>query len=197
MPSNTKDPRNRRHDQVSCISAVFFLTFLFMTTGFLLLSHNVSADSAVETSGTLEELGAEERDARIKMLLERGDRYREEKNYEVARGVYEEVFLLASNNQEASARIDLLKRLMQNEGQSEDQRASRLYEDEIKARLGAYQEEADERLKEKKWGRARLALEKLLLLDPLNEKARALHQELKRAAREAREPDLSKLTNQK
>ena len=131
-----------------------------------------------------EELNANERSDLVKGLLEEGDRYVEKKNYNLANAAYESVFLLEPNHGEASDRIDWLKKRMLREGRSEAELITRVYDAEIEARVKRYLEEAKQLVAEGRLAQARFTLEKLLLINPLNEEARNLYQEL--AGRESK-----------
>src|SRR3989338_9308247 len=156
---------------------------LFLWIGLLSLSIflNISSIEAtgIPTSSTVvEELNPKEKQSMADQLLAEGDRYMEEKNYDLANATYESVFLLDPNHREASKRIDRLKKQMKKEGKSEAGLVTRVYDAEIDMRVRQYLKEAKESMANHKWGKARFTLQKLLLINPLNEEARKLYAEV-------------------
>ena len=129
----------------------------------------------------IEELNDEERRQMVIEYLKEGDRYFDQKDYDASGAAYEQVFLLEPQNVIASERIDRLKKQMLKEGKSETALIGRVYGTEIEARTRFYWTQASRLLKEGKKGQARLALEKLLLLDPLHKEARRMYEEIKKA----------------
>ena len=138
----------------------------------------VFADASSPT--VLEELSPEEKQTMIQELLREGDQYRIQKSYNLANAAYEEVFTLEPNHPIASRRIDELKKQMLREGKHETQIVEGMYGGEINMRTQQYRAQADAFLKEGKLGQARLTLQKLLLLDPLDDQAQKKYQELSR-----------------
>lgn len=114
----------------------------------------------------------------IDQLLREGDQHLATKNYNLANQTYESVFLLEPNHQVASKRIDRLKKEMLGEGRSEAELVARVYDTELQERIGQYLEHARELTRKGKWGQARFALQKLLLLNPLHEEANRLYREV-------------------
>ena len=143
------------------------------------LSAGLIEATGVPTSSTVaEELNPKEKQSMADQLLVEGDRYMEAKNYDLANATYESVFLLDPNHREASKRIDRLKKQMKKEGKSEAGLVTRVYDAEIDMRVRQYLKEAKESMANHKWGKARFTLQKLLLINPLNEEARKLYAEV-------------------
>jgi tetratricopeptide (TPR) repeat protein len=141
----------------------------------------VFAEATAHPKAT-EELTTPEKQGMIQELMAEGDRYSDEKNYNLANAAYESVFLLDPENQDASARIDRLKKRMLKEGKLETELVTRVYDSEIDARVRTYLSQAKEFIKTGRMGQARLALQKLLLINPLHEEAGKLYQTLSREA---------------
>ena len=135
------------------------------------------ADTAAHPKVT-EELTPTEKQGMIKELMAEGDRYADEKNYNLANAAYESIFLLNPEHQGASERIDRLKKRMMKEGKSETDLVTRVYDSEIDMRVRAYLKQAKEFMEAGKIGQARLALQKLLLINPLHQEAEKLYQKL-------------------
>ena len=143
--------------------------------------------AAAETHSKLtEELTASEKQNMIRELMAEGDRYSEEKNYNLANAAYESIFLLDPTHQNASERIDRLKKRMMKEGKSETELVTRVYDSEIDIRVRAYLKQAKQFIAEGKLGQARLTLQKLLLINPLHEEAQKLYQKLNQELSEGR-----------
>jgi tetratricopeptide (TPR) repeat protein len=132
-----------------------------------------------------EELRASEKQSMIQELIAEGDRYLEEKNYNLANAAYESIFLLDPNHEGASERIDRLKKRMIKEGKSETDLVARVYDSEIDIRVRTYLERAKDHIKNGRISQARFALQKLLLINPLHEEAERLYQELNQKLQEA------------
>ena len=126
----------------------------------------------------VEELSKEEKETMIKQLLEEGDRFAQQKEYNLANASYESVFVIIPDHVEASKRIDQLKKVMMKEGVSETQLVTRIYDEEIEMRVKHYMTDAKEFMKRGKYAQARFNLQKLLLISPLDEEASKLYKEV-------------------
>ena len=150
--------------------------WIFLCAAFMI---NMISFAFAETHSKLtEELKPSEKQGMIKELIAEGDRYSTEKNYNLASAAYESVFLLDPTNQNASDRIDRLKKRMMKEGKSETDLVGRVYDSEIDIRVRTYLKQAKEFIADGKPGQARLALQKLLLINPLHEEAEKLYEKL-------------------
>ncbi len=126
----------------------------------------------------VEELSKEEKVSMMKQLLAEGDRLVERKDYNLANATYESIFLIKPGHIEASKRIDRLKKIMVQEGVSETQLVTRVYDQEIEIRVKQYLNQAKEMMKAGKLAQARFNLQKLLLIDPLHDEAGKLYKKL-------------------
>lgn len=152
---------------------IFLCLATILASGSDMLSLAAMSDSKV-----IEELTPAEKQSMIQELMAEGDRYADEKNYNLANAAYESVFLLDANHQGASDRIDRLKKRMMKEGKSETDLVTRIYDSEIDIRVRTYLKQAKELMESGKLGQARLALQKLLLINPLHDEAAKLYRKL-------------------
>ena len=125
-----------------------------------------------------EELSVSEKQAMIKELLIEGDRYVQERNYNLANAAYESIFLLEPEHTGASQKIDKLKKQMLKEGKTETELVTRVYDSEIDMRVKTYLAQAKEYMASGQLGRARLALQKLLLINPVHQEGQTLYKQL-------------------
>lgn len=140
------------------------------------------AETSAASMKVLEELSPSEKKEMINSFLKEGDELVDVKEYDQANAAYERVFILDSNNMEASKRIDHLKKQMLAEGKSETELVTHVYDAEIEARVHYYWIRAKTLVEQKKWGEARLTLEKILLLSPMHSEAQKLYKEVKSKA---------------
>lgn len=159
-------------------SLFFFLIMMTLNT-LPYLSFSATENESNDVRKLASEYTKEERRKYAQELLDLGDELFEQKNYDYALSAYEQVFLFEPENQKASAKIDILRKQMKKEGKDETGILKGVYEEEAKERARTYWTQLQEYLKQEKYGQARLALEKILLLDPLNEQAQKLYEELK------------------
>lgn len=177
MPQN---PKPGKQNIQAC--AWIFLCLIATNLNFINMVSLASADEHLKVT---EELTASEKQSMILELLAEGDRYSDEKNYNLANATYESIFFLDPQHQGASERIDRLKKRMMKEGKSETELVTRVYDSEIDMRVRTYLKQAKEFMNTGKIGQARLTLQKLLLINPLHEEAQGLYQELDPEAQEA------------
>ena len=168
---------------------LFVLGLTVLTMSNCLWSGAMLFAEAVTDVKVIEELDHEEREREIERLLVLGERYEEMKQYDLAGDAYETIFLLDADHNEASQRLDRLKKTMLKEGKAEREIVGGMYEAEIDSRRNVYWSELEKLVSHKRWSQARFTLEKILLLDPLNQEATKMHMELKQAALEGREPN--------
>ena len=121
-----------------------------------------------------EDLLPKEKKLQIKTWLERSQTYLQINQFDEALLAAEKVFRLDPENREASRLIDQIKEEARKQGKDESLFLQDLYQEEIQTRIRHYQEQAESWLKAGKPGAARLALEKILIFDPNNSRARRL-----------------------
>lgn len=154
---------------------------LLAAISMMIYSEPMIMDSFAEQSQVerlAREFSEEEKQKQITELLLLGDQLVENKDYNRANEAYEQVFLLDPENIKASAKIDVLKKQMMQEGRDEASVVSKVYDEEIQERIRRYWEEIRENLRQKKIGRARLGLQKILLLNPMDRQAKELYEQL-------------------
>lgn len=155
------------------------LTVLLAVSSQTLLPTNLKADPDPAKIRELEaEFSKEEKNRQVKDLIMLGDQLIEMKEYGRALDAYEHVFTLEPENTRASAKIDLLKKQVEREGKAEAGVVGGVYDEEIQNRIHQYMSETKEYLQTEKIGRARLSLQKILLLDPFHKEAQALLNQL-------------------
>jgi len=133
---------------------------------------------AFETKVT-EEFTSEETSMAISTWLERSRALLYAKQYEQALLAAERVFLYDQGNIEASRLMDQIKKMARDAGHEQSLIMQQRYEDEIQTRVKQYHIQAKTWMESGRWGAARLAIEKILLLDPKDREATQLYEEIK------------------
>ncbi len=110
----------------------------------------------------------------IRTWLERSRGFLEINQFEEALWCAEQIFLLDPENREASRLVDQIKQKAQSQGRDEELFLGELYKQEISTRIQQYLRQAETSIREKKWATVRFAIEKVLILDPQNAKAKSL-----------------------
>jgi tetratricopeptide (TPR) repeat protein len=131
--------------------------------------------------GIPEEMSAEEKPLAIKTWLERSQGFLHVNQFEEALHAAEQVFLLDPQNLEASRLVDEIQRKARALGKEESLFAASLYQEEIQRRIQRYRREAEAALEARRYSAARLAVEKLLLLDPKNREGETLLKKIEKA----------------
>ena len=158
------------------VVAHFFLAFVLVQT----LTPGVvwAEDRDLETRKVVEELTESEKQEVIEELFNAGDEYVRHMEYDRANAAYEGVFLFDAEHIEASKRIDGLKKKMLSEGKEERKKMSAVYDAEIEVRVRLYWIKVEKYIAEGRLSRAKFTLEKILLIDPLDQRAKALYDQL-------------------
>ncbi|MFZ5802091.1 MAG: hypothetical protein ACOY3K_03140 [Candidatus Omnitrophota bacterium] len=142
------------------------------------LDLEISRAKESEMPRTLEEMSAEDKQDMAKTWLERAQTLFEIREYDQAMLAAEKVFLYEAGSVKASELLDRIKKKAIQEGKGESLLLSRIYEDEMEIRSEMYLAQAKRWMSAKRWGGAKLALEKILLLDPENREALRLYQQI-------------------
>lgn len=121
-----------------------------------------------------EEVPSSRKSLQIKTWLERSRGFLEVGEFDEALQAAERVFQLDPENPEASRLVDEIQEKAREEGREEDRILQEVYQQEIDARIQRYTQQAEADIRERRWGAARFAIEKLLTLDPKNAKGRKL-----------------------
>ncbi len=125
-----------------------------------------------------EELDSQEKSLAVKTWLERGQGFLQMNRFDEALQAAEQVFLLDPGNLEASRLVDEIKKNAREQGKEESVFVQSLYQEEIDRRIERYKEQASAALESHHYASARLAVEKLLVLDPKNRDGQRLLQAL-------------------
>ena len=138
----------------------------------------ITEDKILSQSKAPEELKPSEKSLQVKTLLERSRSLLEMNLLKEANDTAEEAIQLDPDNLEASRLLDEIKEKAQKLGREESLFLKDLYDEEVTSRMKKYARQAEQSVKEKKWGAARLTVEKMLLLDPKNSDAKKLLAEI-------------------
>lgn len=121
-----------------------------------------------------EEWSPAEKSKQIKTWLERSRGYLEKSQFDEALREAEQIFRIEADHLEASRLVDEIKEKARGRGEEEGLFLQGVYQEEIKERVGRYAGEAETHLRAGRLGAARMAVEKLLLLDPENREGHRL-----------------------
>lgn len=118
----------------------------------------------------------------IKILLSRASTWLDQSNYDRAVETFEKVFLLDPLNTKASKGIDKARRRLIEEKEREEEVLLKTYEDENLEIIQMELDRARHALKGGSRSRARVHLDRALLVDPENDEARKLLRQLEAEA---------------
>lgn len=144
------------------------------------LDREIVREKSLPQNKSPEEFNAQEKKLQIKTWLERSEGFLQVHEFDQALLSAEQVFQLDPGNLEASQMVDGIKAKARAEGKEESLFLQDLYEEEIQTRIRRYHEQAQTWLKANRLGAARLAVEKILLLDPKDREAHKLIAQLDR-----------------
>ena len=144
------------------------------------IDREIAREKTLDLGKSPEELTDGEKKLQIKTWLERSQGFLEVNELDQALLAAEQIFQLDPDNLEASRQVDQIKQKARHLGKREDQFLQDLYEDEVQNRIERYQAQAEEWIQENRLGAARLAVEKILILEPGNKEAKRLAAELDR-----------------
>lgn len=133
-----------------------------------ILDQEIAREKSLSRKDTLEELSSQEKRQQMKTWLERAQGFLEVNQFDEALLAAEQVFQLDPENPEASHLIDEIQEKARRQGHEEGLFLKSLYQQEIHSRINRYTQQAEAWIREERWGAARLAVEKILLLDPEN-----------------------------
>lgn len=125
-----------------------------------------------------EELTPEEKTLQIKTWLERCQSFLEIGEFDEALLACDQVFLFDPENSEASRLMDKIRTKAKKDKGEESLFLQEIYQEEINKRIDRYIAQAEEWLNEGRTGAARLAVEKILLLDSENTRGQKLLERL-------------------
>ena len=125
-----------------------------------------------------EEFSHDEQSAEVRALLERSRSLLEMGEYDEALSAAEKIFSYEPENAEASRLIDDIRKTALKDGKAEMLVRNKIAKDENSERVGIYLTEARKSIQTGRVGAARLALDKILLLQPENEEALKMRSQL-------------------
>ncbi len=114
----------------------------------------------------VEEMDERERLDALKTSEERAQELFRAGRYAEASDAAQDVFRYDPNSAKASKILDRVGQAARKEAKREEGIMSGVYKDELSGRADAYRQEARRAMDEDQWGRARFAVEKLLILAP-------------------------------
>jgi len=123
----------------------------------------------------LVDMPSRERQDAVQTLNERAEAYFREGKYAEASETAQEVFQYEPGNGRASKLIDKITGAQGKETEREGGLLRDMYRDEMTDRMEVYRREARRAMEEGRYGRARFALEKMLLLEPHDPEANRLY----------------------
>jgi tetratricopeptide (TPR) repeat protein len=126
-----------------------------------------------------EELSPQQKGDAVKTWLERSRELFDLGQYDEALLAAEKIFLYDPENLEASRFIDKIQKEAYRAGKGEGLIMKQMMEGEIQERVAQYQKQAKAWMDAGRWGAARLAVEKILLLEPENREALDLYEKIK------------------
>lgn len=138
------------------------------------IDQEIANERALHPTQPLEELSPSIKNLQIKTWLERSRSLIQIQEWDQARQAAEQVFRLDPENREASRLIDEIKEKLRKQGKKEGLFVQDLYQEEADSRIQRYLGQAEDGLAKDRWGAARLAVEKVLILDPKNARGRKL-----------------------
>ena len=136
-----------------------------------ILEKELARHKEIFESGEASESDEKERKNEIRTWLERAKSLAEIQQYDEATLAAENVFIYDPGNEDASKLIDEIKRRAMRDGKYEIQSEHQAVRDEIDDRITIYKQQARTWFKAGQWGAARLAAEKVLLLEPEDQEA--------------------------
>ena len=114
----------------------------------------------------------------IKTLMERGNSLLEIGAYEEAAATIETIFQYDPNNAQASKLMDEIQGRAVKAGKQQISDHAEIVHTEVEGRVSLYKRQAKTWIAEHKWGAARLAVEKILMLQPEDEEGLKLLEEI-------------------
>jgi tetratricopeptide (TPR) repeat protein len=138
------------------------------------IDQEIANERALNPTQPPEELSPSIKNLQIKTWLERSRSLIQLQEWDQARQAAEQVFRLDPENRESSRLIDEIKDRVRKQGKKEGLFVQDLYQEESDSRIQRYLWQAEGGLAKDRWGAARLAVEKALILDPKNARGRKL-----------------------
>ncbi len=144
-----------------------------------IIDGEIARQREIFDSKAREELTEQERSDQAKTWLERSQILFSVRQYDEALLAAEKVFLYDPDNLKASQLIDQIRSKAYKEGKGQSLILRQIYEGEIQERVERYREQARAWVEAGKWGAAKLAVEKILILAPEDREGLALYEKIK------------------
>jgi len=148
-----------------------------------ILDQELALHKAVSETKSPEEINGEEKSLEVRTWLERSRTLTEIGQYDQALAAAEKVFLYDPANAEASGWIDEIRKRAVRAGKKESLYLTEAYQEEKKERIEKYRGETNRLVAQNQWGAAKLAVEKILLLEPEDPEGLRLYEEIRAKAR--------------
>ncbi|MCM8775927.1 MAG: hypothetical protein NC930_06235 [Candidatus Omnitrophica bacterium] len=144
-----------------------------------ILDQEIAREKEVYEDKSIEELSSAEKRSAEKIWLDRAETMLALRQYEQAILAAEKVFLYDPDNTKASRLIDRIRRHAAQEGKIGSELTKKSANDDLKERVDRYRNQAKLWIQQQRWGSAKLAVEKILLLVPEDEEALRLYENIK------------------
>lgn len=144
-----------------------------------IIDQEIARHKEIFATSAIEELTPQAKSDEVQTWLERGRYLLELKQYDEAVLAVEKVFLYDPENLRASQLIDEIKQQALKEGRHESLIQSQVFESEVEGRVQTYRNQARQWIREGRWGAAKLAVEKVLLLAPEDHEALKLYDQIR------------------
>lgn len=139
-----------------------------------IIDREVATEKILSKAPPSEASNHSEKSIQIKTWLERSRAFLEINQFEEALDAAEQVFHYDPANSEASYLIDEIHQRAREEKKEDGRFLQGVYREEIQARVERYAKQAEGWIQAHQLGPARLAVEKILLLDPENDRGKKL-----------------------
>ena len=143
-----------------------------------ILDKEISRQKEIFETKPIEEFTSQEKSNEIQTWLERAQALLQLKQYDQALLAAEKVFQYDAENAKASRLIDDIRAHAYKEGKKDSLVVSQMVHGEIEERVEQYRKQAEDWIEKGQWGAARLAVEKILLLEPEDRDALKLQEKI-------------------
>lgn len=150
----------------------------YQTLMALVLEKEIAQQKEVFETKVPEEFDAGENAEAAKTWLERAQEYFRRAQYQEAIDAAGKVFSYDPDNVEASDLIDRVHKQARAEGKEQRLILKKIHQDEMNTRVKHYKDDVRTMMEKGQWGKAKLTVEKMMLLDPKDKEAVKLHEEI-------------------
>lgn len=143
-----------------------------------IIDQEIARHKEVFENNAPEELPRDAKQEEIRTWLERGKTLMELKRYEEALLATERVFAYDPQNMQASRLSDEIRSRAVKAGKQQMLIEREIYKEQVTEKVGSYTKKARFWINQNRWGAAKLAVDKTLLLQPFNKEALQLQKEI-------------------